>query len=318
MASSHPVIVVGSVSADVTALADRSPAPGETMFGTAFSLAAGGKGANQAMAAARAGAETFFVACVGDDPFEAIVTDALTAAGVETRYVRRIPGEGTGIAHIRVDTTTGENDIVIVPRANSRLTRDDVDAAIDEIGAVGGVLLTQLETPFDAGRHALARAHEAGLTVILDPAPAAAMPDDVWATVDMVTPNETEAAVLTGVAVTDRASAIRAGEWFVARGVATALITMAGSGAVAVTREGAREYEPFVVDAVDTTAAGDAFAGGLASALASGSDLDAAVRRAMATGAIAVTRVGAAPSIPTAAEVDAFFAEHSPRHPISR
>ena len=318
MASSHPVIVVGSVSADVTAFADRSPAPGETMFGNAFSLAAGGKGANQAMAAARAGAETFFVACVGDDPFEAIVTDALTEAGVETRYVRQIPGEGTGIAHIRVDATTGENDIVIVPRANSRLSRDHVDAAIDEIGAVGGVLLTQLETPLDAGRHALARAHEAGLTVILDPAPAAAMPDEVWQTVDMVTPNETEAAVLTGIAVTDRASAIRAGEWFVARGVATALITMAGSGAVAVTREGAREYEPFIVDAVDTTAAGDAFAGGLASALASGSDLDAAVRRAMATGAIAVTRVGAAPSIPTAAEVDAFLAEHSPRHPISR
>lgn len=309
MDSSHPVIVVGSVSADVTAFADRSPEPGETMFGTAFSLAAGGKGANQAMAAARAGAETFFVACVGDDAFEVIVRDALADAGVDTRYVRRIPGEGTGIAHIRVDATTGENDIVIVPRANSLLAPRDIDGALDGVAAAeGGVLLTQLETPVDAGRHALERARAAGLTVILDPAPAAPLPDDIWRAVDIVTPNETEATVLTGIRVTDAESAIRAGDWFVERGVGTALITLAGSGAVAVTAEGAQTFEPFVVDAVDTTAAGDAFAGSLAAALAAGSDLAAAVRRAMATGAIAVTRVGAAPSIPTADEVDAFLA----------
>lgn len=279
------------------------------MFGTAFSLAAGGKGANQAIAAARAGAETFFVACVGDDPFEVIVRDALAEAGVDTRYVRRVPGEGTGIAHIRVDATTGENDIVIVPRANSLLAPRDIDGALDGIGTDGGVLLTQLETPFEAGRHALERAHAAGVTVILDPAPAAALRDDVWRAVDIVTPNETEATVLTGTRVTDMESAIRAGGWFVQRGVGTALITLAGSGAVAVTAEGAQVFEPFVVDAVDTTAAGDAFAGSLAAALAAGSDLAGAVRRAMATGAIAVTRVGAAPSIPTADEVDAFLAD---------
>src|SRR5690606_30493996 len=218
------VIVVGSATVDVTAFADRMPARGETILGTSFSLALGGKGANQAVATARAGARAFFAACVGDDPFAGIVRAGLAEAGVDPRFVREVAGVGTGVAHVRVDGA-GDNDIVMIPRANAAMGVDDVDRAIDEQGRPGGVLLTQLETPFDVAIHATARAHACGMTVILDPAPAAPLPDGIWESIDVVTPNETEASAFTGREVVDRASAVKAGRWFVDRGVRTALIT---------------------------------------------------------------------------------------------
>ncbi|HLS92771.1 MAG TPA: ribokinase [Microbacterium sp.] len=300
------VIVVGSATVDVTAFADRMPARGETILGASFSLALGGKGANQAVATARAGARTFFAACVGDDPFADIVRAGLAEAGVDPRFVREVAGVGTGVAHVRVDGA-GDNDIVMIPRANAAMGVDDVDRAIDEQGRPGGVLLTQLETPFDVAIHATARAHACGMTVILDPAPAAPLPDGIWESIDVVTPNETEASAFTGREVVDRASAVKAGRWFVDRGVRTALITLAGSGAVAVTRHGVTDYEPVPVDAIDSTAAGDAFAGYLAAALARGASLDEAIRRATCAGALTVTRTGAAPSIPNASEVEALL-----------
>ena len=302
-----PVLVVGSATVDVTSFSQRLPQPGETLLGDSFSLVMGGKGANQAVAAARAGAQVRFVGCVGEDMFAPVVRDGLGEAGVDLTHLRTVPGQ-TGVAHIRVDGA-GENDIVMVPLANSALSTAQIDEALDDDA---GVLLTQLETPLPETLHAIRAAHEQGLTVVLDPAPAAELDPSIWPLLDVVTPNETEAALLTGVPVRDREGAVRAGRWFLARGTRAALITLAGAGSVLVTAQQVHEIPPHPVTVVDSTAAGDAFAGFLAAALADGEDLPSAVRRAGAAGALAVTRRGASPSIPSADEVQRMLDEEVP------
>lgn len=304
------VLIVGSVSADLTTFSERLPKPGETIKGDDFTLVLGGKGANQAVAVGRAGAPVRMVACIGTDLFADLVAGGLESAGVDLALVRRIPGP-TGIAHIRVDGS-GENDIVIVPLANSALSEEQIDAAFDG-GAPAAVLLTQLEIPVPLALYALRRARDAGMTTVLDPAPAAELPDDVWPLLDVVTPNESEASLITGIPVRDADSAAAAGRWFVGRGVRSALITLAGAGAVLVSADGDRSFAAIPVTPVDTTAAGDAFAGYLGAALALGADLPAAIRLAMAAGALAVTRRGASPSIPARADVDALLARDDPR-----
>ena len=301
------VIVVGSISVDVTTFSERVPERGETIVGDEFSLMLGGKGGNQAIAAGRAGAPAHMVGCVGDDLFGGIVWSGLAEAGVDTEFVREVADVGTGVAHIRVDAA-GENDIVMVPRANGELNEADIDRAFDAVGSRCAVMLTQLETPLVLTRYVVERAKRAGVTVLLDPAPAHVLDDGLWASIDFVTPNETEARLLTGIEVTDREKAIAAGRWFTDRGTGCALITLAGDGAVAVTADDAVFFEPIRVDVVDTTAAGDAFAGSLAASLAAGLTRDDAIRRAMAAGALAVTKAGAAPSIPSKEEVDALLA----------
>ncbi|GAB2825884.1 ribokinase [Alpinimonas psychrophila] len=298
------VIVVGSITADVTTFSPRLPRRGETIFGDDVTLVLGGKGANQAVAASRAGAGVELVGCVGTDAFQALVLDGLSADGVVTEHLRIVEG-ATGVAHIRVDDT-GENDIVIVPKANSSLSIEQVTAALGDIGPTAAVLLTQLEVPAPVVLHAIRLARSAGLITVLDPAPAPVIPlsDEVWASVDIVTPNETEAATITGTAVTDAASATRAGQWFLDRGTRAALITLASAGAVLVTADGSSVFAALTVTAIDTTAAGDAFAGYLGAGLARGDSLDVALRSAMAAGALAVTRRGASPSLPFRAEVD--------------
>lgn len=300
------VLVVGSISADVTVFSSRLPRPGETVLGDDFSLVLGGKGANQAVAAGRAGAPTVMVGCVGDDVFGQLVTTSLVDAAVDVAHVRRVPGP-TGVAHIRVGAD-GENDIVVVPLANAHVSGEQIDAAFAALGARCAVLLTQLEIPWESALHALRRGRKLGLTVVLDPAPARPLPDEVWALVDIVTPNETEAALLTGIPIDGPADAERAGRWFVERGAGAALLTLGGAGAVLVTAESVTRFAPVPTEAVDTTAAGDAFAGHLAAALAAGASMAEAVLRAGGAGALAVRRRGASPSIPTAAEVDALLA----------
>jgi ribokinase len=300
------VLVVGSVSADLTAFSTRAPEPGETLRGESFSLALGGKGANQAVAAARAGAPTAFIACVGDDTFGEMVLRELRSAGVAVDGVRTVAGE-TGIAHIRVDAT-GENSIVIVPGANDALDESMVLQGIGDAAATSSVLLTQLETPERLTESILRTARDAGLTTILDPAPAIALDEKVWASVDIVTPNETEARMLTGIVVDSEASAAEAGRWFLDRGVGAVLITRGGAGTTLVTRDTIETFPVIEVEAVDTTAAGDAFAGALGAALASGQPLEAAIRYGAAAGALAVSKRGASPSIPTAAEIEQLLA----------
>ncbi|MGO3845906.1 ribokinase [Agrococcus casei] len=298
------VLVVGSVTADVTTFSSRLPEPGETFLGDAFTLVLGGKGANQAVAAGRAGADARFVGCVGTDLFQDLVTSGLRDAGVDITHLRAVDDQ-TGIAHIRVDAA-GENDIVMVPLANAHLSKEQIDTAFDDFAATSAVMLTQLEIPFTLTMHAIRRANERGLTVILDPAPAHELDDSIWPLIDLVVPNETEATLLTGIKVTDAASAETAGRWFLDRGVKRALITLASAGSLLVEPDSTEFFEPHKVDVVDTTAAGDAFAGYLAAGLAEGADLRSAIERAGAAGALAVTKRGASPSLPEAAEVDAF------------
>lgn len=308
-ASRNGVVVVGSVTADLTAFAERLPIPGQTVLGEDFTLVLGGKGANQIVAAGRAGAPAAFVGCVGSDPFRDLVIAGLDDAGVDLTHVRQVPGP-TGIAHIRVDASA-QNDIVMVPLANAHLSVEQVDTALHALAPTTSVLLTQLEIPSDLARHATRTARELGITVILDPAPAAPLPDDTWAGIDIVTPNESEATILTGIDVTDAASASRAAHWFLERGCGAAVITLAGAGALVVTPEGETLVPPFRVTPVDTTAAGDAFAGYLGAALAGGDTLESAVRLASAAGALAVTVRGASPSLPLRADVDALIADQS-------
>lgn len=298
----HGVAVVGSVTADLTTFSQRLPVPGETILGDDFTLVLGGKGANQAVAAGRAGARTSFIGCVGSDLFHDMIVDGLTEAGVDLDHLRTVPGP-TGIAHIRVDASA-QNDIVMVPLANAALSVEQIDAALDALAGRATVLLTQLEIPVELACHAVKTGRERGLTVVLDPAPAADLPDDVWASIDVITPNESEAARITGIAVTDPAGAERAGRWFLDRGVTAAVVTLAGAGAMLVTADGAELIEPFAVTAVDTTAAGDAFSGYLGAALAEGETLQHAVRLAAAAGALAVTIRGASPSLPLRAQVE--------------
>ena len=314
MTPAHPedrsgVVIVGSVTADVTTFSGRLPARGETILGDEFTLMLGGKGANQAVAAGRSGARTSFVGCVGDDLFHDLVVDGLTAAGVDLAHLRTVPGP-TGVAHIRVDSSA-QNDIVMVPLANAALSAAQIDEALAALAPTTSVLLTQLETPSALTAHITARGREHGMTVILDPAPAAELDAEIWRSIDIVTPNETEATLISGIEVTDAASAERAGRWFLAQGVGAAVITLAGQGSCVVTAEGASVIPPFPVEAVDTTAAGDAYAGYLGAALANGSTLADAVRLATAAGALTVTKQGASPSLPHRAEVDAFLTERS-------
>ncbi|WP_033105858.1 ribokinase [Microbacterium profundi] len=300
------VVIVGSVTADVTTFSQRLPARGETILGDQFTLMLGGKGANQAVAAGRAGARTSFVGCVGDDLFHDLVVDGLTDAGVDLTHLRTVPGP-TGVAHIRVDASA-QNDIVMVPLANAELNTAQIDEALDALAPSTSVLLTQLETPSALTAHITARGRELGMTVILDPAPAAPLPAEVWANIDIVTPNETEASILSGIEVTDAATAEQAGRWFLGHGVAAAVITLAAQGSCVVTADGATLVPPLPVEAVDTTAAGDAYAGYLGAALANGASLTDAVRLATAAGALTVTKQGASPSLPVRADVDAFLA----------
>lgn len=302
LAARDGVVVIGSVTADVTTFSKRLPVRGETVLGDQFTMVLGGKGANQAIAAGRAGAPTSFVGCVGDDLFHDLVVDSLTDAGVDIGHLRTVSGP-TGIAHIRVDAS-GQNDIVMVPLANAELNEAQIDAALSALAPTTSVLLTQLETPSALTAHIARRGREHTMTVILDPAPAAPLPAAVWASVDIVTPNESEAAALSGIDVTDAASAERAGRWFVEQGVGAAVITLADQGSCVVTAESTEFVPPILVDAVDTTAAGDAYAGYLGAALANGSDLKTAVRLATAAGALTVTAQGASPSLPFRGDVD--------------
>ncbi len=304
------VIIVGSITADVTTFSKRLPKRGETILGEEFTLLLGGKGANQAVASGLAGAPSFMVGCVGNDLFRPLVTGGLQDHGVDTSELRVVDAP-TGIAHIRVDDS-GENDIVMVPLANDHLGPEQISAAIARLAPRASVLLTQLEIPREAAAHAVRAARAAGLTVILDPAPAAALDRDTWASLDYVTPNETEASLITGIPVTDQASAIRAGKWFLAQGAGGAIITLASAGAVLVTADRQAVFESFPVTAVDTTAAGDAFSGYLGASLASGMPIDDAIRRAMAAGALAVTKKGASPSLPSAADVELFLSDNVP------
>ena len=297
------VCVVGSLNMDLVIKAPRLPARGETVTGGEFATFRGGKGANQAVAAARLGAHVAMVGCVGDDLFGRQLLDGLREEGIDVRGVRTDRGAPSGVALITVDPA-GHNTIVVAPGANRRVTTADIEAA-QGVLAESDVLLMQLEVPVDPVLHAARFAREQGRRVILDPAPAGPLPPELYEHVSLINPNEGEAQRLTGIPVDNDAGVRSAAEALLARGCSAVVIKLGEKGAFVASGTVREMVEGIRVQAVDTTAAGDAFAGALAVALAEGRDTVAAARFANLVGALSVTRMGAQPSMPTRDEVAA-------------
>lgn len=297
------IIVFGSINMDLVVRAPRLPAPGETLSGTAFATAHGGKGANQAVACARLGVTTRMIGRVGGDVFGTALRDSLSQQNVDVNRVRIDGGQASGVALITVDDRA-ENTIVIVPGANGAVGFDDV-ARLDPLLSDSSLLLLQLEIPIETVVAAAGVAHDHGLTVMLDPAPARPLPPELYGLVDILTPNETEAAILTGMTLDSDAALETAAALLQGRGARNVIIKLGSRGAF-VLAAGARHGEfraAYKVAAVDTVAAGDAFNGGLAAALAEKRPFDEAVDWGLAAGAISVTRAGAQASMPSRVEV---------------
>jgi ribokinase len=297
------IVVVGSLNVDVSLRAEHLPRPGETVRAEGLEIGSGGKGANQAIAAARLGGQVRMIGCVGDDVFARIPLDALARAGVDATWVRPLTGQHTGTATITVDAATGENAIAVAGGANRAIAPEHVREA-EEAFLSAAVLLVQLEAPLAVVETALDLAHAQGLTTVLDPAPAADLPDALLRKADILTPNETEAERLTGRSVIDVDSAEQAGARLHERSGGQILITLADQGCVLVGTDGARHFPAPRVEAIDSTGAGDAFNGGLAVALARGEPLERALETALRAGAAATLRPGAAAAMPTPEDLD--------------
>ncbi len=297
------IVVVGSFNMDLTAYMERLPRPGETVGGRKFVTGPGGKGSNQAVAAARLGAEVWFIGRVGEDVFAEAAINTWKKEGIHTEFVIRDPDHATGVAPIWVDDA-GENSIVVVLGSNLNMQPADVDAAAAII-ASADVLITQLEINYDMVAYALKVAKEKGVRTILNPAPAGTLPAEVVALADYLTPNETELEALSGMPGAEVSVAARS---LLTTEEQTAVVTLGAAGACYVRKGSSAQMPTYKVNVVDTTGAGDAFNGGLAVALAEGKSLEAAIKFANATAALCVTRPGTAPSMPTRAEVEALMA----------
>ena len=304
------IVVVGSVNTDMVVKGKRLPGPGETVSGGHFLMAGGGKGANQAVAASRLGAEVTLVAKVGRDMFGDQAIDNFAREGILTDCILRSPDDHTGVALILVDDA-GENLISVASGANHALTPEEIDRQADRI-AGADVLVLQLETPLKTVHRAAQIAAGAGVPVILNPAPAAPLSNGLLRCVTYLTPNESETELLTGIAVRNGDSAREASEHLLAAGARHVIVTLGAKGAQLTDADGTVLVPSISVDAVDTTAAGDAFNGGLAWALAGGMALPQAVRQACLIGALSATRLGAQPSLPTKDELDRFVESSVP------
>lgn len=296
------IVVVGSFNADLVSYMERMPRPGETVHGERFATGAGGKGSNQAVAAARLGADVTFIGRVGNDVFAELAYEIWDAEGVNREFVKRDSDVATGVAPILVDSS-GENMIVVVLGANRRVQPSDIDAARERI-AEADMLVVQLEVNLDIVPYALKTAKAYGVATILNPAPAAAISAETIQLADYLTPNEIELETLSGGASEDVASAARA---LLTRDDQTAVVTLGAEGARIVTHEDSINVPSFAVDAVDTTGAGDTFNAALAVGLSEGRALEDAVRFANAAAALCVTKPGAADSAPYRADVDALY-----------
>jgi ribokinase len=303
------IVVVGSLNADLVVRVARFPRPGETLHGQRFDVYPGGKGGNQAAAAARLGARVAMVGQVGGDAQGAWLRSSLEATGADVSRVAVDEAASSGVALIATDAS-GQNQIVVVAGANGTFTADRLAPALPLLRAATVVLL-QLEIPIATVERAAAEARSAGAVVLLDPAPAGDVPDQLLALASVVTPNESELSVLAGAGpgetVPDEAAIDRQARRLIARGAGTVIVKRGARGARMVTRDGAWSWAAHQVEAVDTTAAGDAFNGALAVVLAEGASLEAAVPFACAAAAISVTRPGAQPSLPSRTEAEALL-----------
>lgn len=301
------VAILGIFAVDVTFLAPRLPAIGETLAGSGFIMGPGGKGSNQAVAAARAGGEVRFISKIGKDTFGDIGLKTWAEAGATAR-VQRIDSHPTGSAFIFVNDANGQNAIIVYAGASGTLSPADLDLEADTI-ASSKVFVTQLEQPVDAALRGLQIARDAGTITVFNPAPATAFPDEIYRLSDYIAPNETEAAMLTGIAPGTVDDARKAGDALLAKGAKNALITLGGNGVLLHNATQSVHLPARAAgEVIDTTGAGDAFLGGFSAALSKGLDPVEAARYGSATAGISVTRRGAAASMPTAAEIEAFLA----------
>ena len=297
------IIVVGSLNADLVVRTPRFPQPGETISGEDLLIIPGGKGANQAVAAARQGASTAMVGRVGNDSFGPELIGNLNQNHVDTSHVQTDPQTATGTAIIMVDAK-GQNTIVLSPGGNGRVTAADVN---DVPFGDYKLLLLQLEIPVEAVLAAAQRAKESDLRVLLNPAPARALPDELLSLPDFLVPNESELSLLTAQPVNDIVSAENAAKILLERGVQNVIVTLGANGALIVNKDLTKHIPPFPVQVVDTTAAGDAFIGGFAAALLQDKSMEEAVRYGCACGALAATKFGAQPSLPGREDVEKFL-----------
>jgi ribokinase len=301
------IVVMGIFAADLTFLTPKMPAWTETVLGSGFRIGPGGKGSNQAIAVARLGVPVQFLAKIGRDAFGAMARGIYETEGVGTGFLFESNDAPTGAAAIIIDDQAGENAIIVVPGASAMLSAAEIDLAGEAIGR-SAVFVTQLEVPLPLVAHGLAEARRRGVTTILNPAPAFPLSDALLGLVDILTPNETEAAMLSGLPVTTPEEAERAADALIARGAGAVVITMGAAGALL--RQDGRTVMVGAVRAgpvVDTTGAGDSFNGGIAVALSEGRTLEEAIGFACAVAGLKVTRAGAGAAMPHRAEVDALM-----------
>lgn len=299
------IVVIGSSNADLVVSTDRAPEGGETVLGNGFIINHGGKGANQAVAVLRIGGNVFFISKIGNDIFGSQIRRHFEEEGMDVSYVFTDMSASSGVALITVDKNA-ENRIVVVPGANSNLSEEDIDNA-RSIVEQGEIVVLQLEIPIPSVRYAVRMATSLGKKVIVNPAPACPLPAEFLRDIYLITPNETEACILTGIPVEDEASAQRAAAALLRQGVQNVVITLGSKGALVCNAEVSMFIPAYRVKAVDTTAAGDVFNGALAVALSEGRTLPDAVGFACAASAISVTRPGAQSSIPFRDELDDFI-----------
>jgi ribokinase len=302
---SSKIVVVGSSNIDLIIKGDKIPAPGETVLGGTFYKAAGGKGANQAVAASRAGGEVSFISCVGNEYGDESI-EGFRRDGINVEHVKKNPDIATGIALILVDKN-GENSISVASGANLSMSVSDIQNARQTISDAD-VVLMQLEIPIEVVEEAASIAFQAGVKTILNPAPARPLSDELLKCVSILTPNETETEILTGMSVKNQTDAIKAASLIHKKEVDVVIVTLGNKGALLATREETKIISGHKVEAKDTTAAGDVFNGALAVAIAEKRSLDEAIRFANAAAAVSVTKMGAQPSAPTREEIDNMLA----------
>jgi ribokinase len=295
------IVVIGSSNTDMVVKSARLPGPGETVMGHTFFMAAGGKGANQAVAAAKAGGSVTFIAKVGNDMFGKQARQGFELAGIDTRYVLTDPNVPSGVAQIMVDAR-GENSIVVVPGANMQLLPDDIAACWPVLEAAD-IILMQLEIPMETVEYVIRRIDPGKTRIILNPAPASNIDEELFSRLYCLTPNESEAELLTGLPVTDKDSCIKAARELISRGLEHVILTRGAKGALWIYNNEVQEIDAFSVTPIDTTAAGDVFNGALCVALGEGRPMKGAIRFANAAAAISVTRDGAQPSAPSRQEI---------------
>ena len=299
------VSVVGSFVYDLVAKAPRRPKTGETLIGESFGMFLGGKGANQAIASSRSGASVHMIGRLGKDLFGNQFLEKFSNEGINTDFVIIDDVNGTGIGMPLIDAT-GDNSIVLIPQANMALSVSDVNNAFEPITS-SDVLILQLEVPIDASQRAAEIAKENNTMVLLNPAPAREIPDSFLRLVDVLIPNETETEILSGLKTTTDDQAIEAARTLTSKGISTVILTLGHRGALLLTDKIEKRVPGFAIETVDTTAAGDAFCGALATSLAQGSTIEDAIWVANAAGALAVTKIGAEPSLPKKEDLDQFL-----------